>query len=262
MPRVWCHEFSVASLCVGLIPRVIACLLLSGTPLWADDAFHFRVESNLKAGVAKVDITPPADTPVVGHVRLTNGVRDPIRAGVLLLANEQTQAAIVTLDLINSPTEMVEALRDAIAQKTGTPRDNIMVAASHNHSGPGWSRESPWSREMVLKIGAAAADAAKEMRPVSIGYGEDRIDFNINRRKVINGRAVVRLDPDGPCDHRVKVLRFDDGRTMEPMAVLMHAVCHPCVFTWGDKLTPPFPKTPKPQNPKTPIFIQLYRVSL
>ena len=94
---------------------------------------------------------------------------------------------------------------------------------------------------MVLKIGAAAADAVKEMRPVTIGYGEDRIDFNINRRKVINGRAVVRLDPDGPCDHRVKVLRFDDGRTLQPMAVLMHAVCHPCVFTWGDKLTPPFP---------------------
>lgn len=94
---------------------------------------------------------------------------------------------------------------------------------------------------MVLKISVAAADAAKEMRPVTIGYGEDRIDFNINRRKVINGRAVVRLDPDGPCDHRVKVLRFDDGRTLEPMAVLMHAVCHPCVFTWGDKLTPPFP---------------------
>ena len=25
------------------------------------------------------------------------------------------------------------------------------------------------------------------------------------------------------------------------MAVLMHAVCHPCVFTWGDKWTPPHP---------------------
>jgi neutral ceramidase len=116
-----------------------------------------------------------------------------------------------------------------------------MVAVSHNHSGPGWSRETPWSREMVAKIAAAAVTAAKEMRPVSIGYGEDRIDFNINRRKVINGRAVVRLNPEGPCDHRVKVLRFDDGRSLEPMSVVMHAVCHPCVFTWGDKLTPPFP---------------------
>ena len=216
-------------------------LTFPATSSLADEAFQFRVESNLRAGVAKVDITPPADTPVVGHVRATNGVRDPIRAGVLVLANEHTQAAIVTLDLISASSEMVAALRDVIAQKTEMPRENILVAASHNHSGPGWSRESAWSREMVAKIGAATAAAVKEMRPVTIGYGEDRIDFNINRRQVINGRAVVRLNPDGPCDHRVKVLRFDDGRSLEPMSVLMHAVCHPCVFTWGDKHTPPHP---------------------
>ncbi|MDX1970863.1 MAG: hypothetical protein SFV23_27095 [Planctomycetaceae bacterium] len=211
------------------------------TPGLAAEDVHFRVESNLQAAVAKVDITPPPETPVVGHVRPTNGVRDPIRAGVLLLKNEQTQAAIVTLDLINAPTEMVSMLRDAIAEQAAVPRENILVAASHNHSGPGWSRESDWSRETTAKIGAAAGAAARELRPVTIGYGEDSIDFNINRRKVINGRAVVRLNPEGPCDHRVKVLRIDDGRTLEPMTVLMHAVCHPCVFTWGDKLTPPHP---------------------
>ncbi|MFM9964200.1 MAG: hypothetical protein ACKV2Q_23595 [Planctomycetaceae bacterium] len=220
---------------------IVTTFIVRAASAFGEDGFQFRVESNLRAGVAKVDITPPAETPVVGHVRPTNGVRDPIRAGVLLLANEHTQAAIVTLDLISASSEMVAALRDVIAQKTEMPRENILVAASHNHSGPGWSRESAWSREMVAKIGTATAEALKQMRPVSVGYGEDRIDFNINRRQVINGRAVVRLNPDGPCDHRVKVLRFDDGRSLEPMSVLMHAVCHPCVFTWGDKLTPPHP---------------------
>ena len=216
---------------------------LSGNQLWAqEEVYPFRVESNLRAAVAKVDITPPPDTPVVGHVRPTNGVRDPIRAGVLLLDNGDTKAAIVTLDLINAPGEMVAQLREAIAEQTKTPVKNILVATSHNHSGPGWSRESAWGREMVVKITKASAEAAKQMRPVTIGYGEDRIDFNINRRKVVDGRAVVRLNPDGPCDHRVKVLRFDDGKSLEPMAVVMHAVCHPCVFTWGDKLTPPYPK--------------------
>ena len=207
----------------------------------ADDKFQFRVESNLKAGVAKVDITPPAETPVVGHVRPTSGVRDPIRAGVLLLANEQTRAAIITLDLINAPSEMVAAIRDVVADKSQTPRENILVATSHNHSGPGWNTDSDWGRQTLKRLATATSEAASTMRPVSIGYGEDQIDFNINRRKVINGRAVVRLNPEGPCDHRVKVLRFDDGRSLEPMSLLMHAVCHPCVFTWGDKLTPPFP---------------------
>lgn len=221
---------------------LVCAVVLSGAAvLSAEETYRFPVESNLRAGVAKVEITPSADTKVVGHVRPTEGIRDPIRAGVLLLANGDTQAAIVTLDLISASTEMVADLRGAIAYSTNVPRENILVAASHNHSGPGWSRDSAWSREMVSKIATAAAVVAKEMRPVTIGYGEDEIDFNINRRKVINGRAVVRLNPDGPCDHRVKVLRFDDGQSLEPMAVLMHAVCHPCVFTWGDKLTPPYP---------------------
>lgn len=208
----------------------------------AEESPAFRVESNLLVAAAKVDITPPPDTPVVGHIRPTNGVRDPIRAGILLLDNGQEKAAMITLDLINAPTSMVEALREAVGTKTGTPRDNILVATSHNHSGPGWGPETAWKRDMVLKIAAAAGKAAESMRPATIGYGEDRIDFNINRRKVIDGRAIFRLNPEGPCDRRVKVLRFDDGRTLEPLAVLMHAVCHPCVFTWGDRLTPPYPK--------------------
>ncbi|MEI7929592.1 MAG: hypothetical protein WCH40_13665, partial [Verrucomicrobiales bacterium] len=53
---------------------------------------------------------------------------------------------------------------------------------------------------------------------------------------------VIRLNPDGPNDPRVKVLRFDDGTSLTPMAIIMHAVCHPCFFTWGDKGSPPYPK--------------------
>lgn len=207
----------------------------------AEEPIAFRVESNLKAGVAKVDITPPDDTKVVGHVRATKGVRDPIRAGVLVFAVGETRAAIVTLDLLNASNTMVGELRDAISQRAGIATDHILVAASHNHSGPGWASEPEWSRATVAKLAKAASEAVSQLRPVSLGYGEDKIDFNINRRKTVNDRALVRLNPDGPCDRRVKVLRVDDGTTLEPLAVLMHAVCHPCVFTWGDKLTPPYP---------------------
>lgn len=205
------------------------------------EKFGFPIESNLQGASAKVDITPPDGTKVVGHIRPVNGVRDPIRAAILLLDNGETQVGMVTLDLINTPAEMVATLREAISKATGIPPENIMVAASHNHSGPGWNSEPEWAKETVGKISAAAAKAMKELRPVTLGYSEDSIDFNINRRKIVNGRALFRLNPDGPCDHRVKVLRVDDGKSLEPLAILMHAVCHPCVFTWGDKLTPPFP---------------------
>ena len=199
------------------------------------------IESNLAAGAAKVDITPPPDTPVTGHPRKTSGVRDPLQAGILLLDDGKNKAAIATFDLIHTSDALVKSVREAIASKTGVPAQNILVAASHNHSGPDFDKETKWAKEIVGKIAAAAARAAADMRKVTVGYGQDAIGFSINRRKVIDGRAVVRLNPEGPNDRRVKVLRFDDGRSLTPMAVIMHAVCHPCFFTWGDNATPPYP---------------------
>jgi hypothetical protein len=204
----------------------------------------FPVVSNLKAGVAKVDITPAEvkDITVTGHTRVVNGVRDPLRAGVLVLDDGETKAAIVTLDVIGAWEDLVTRARAAIEKETGVPSANIMVCASHNHSGPGWQENARWASEVITKLASAAKEAGGNMRPVSIGMAEDRISFGINRRKTIDGRAVIRLNPDGPNDPRVKVLRFDDGRSLTPLAIVMHAVCHPCFFTWGDKGSPPYPK--------------------
>ncbi len=225
------------NLCVTLL--LSTCL----TYLMPDAEGQSAAKSNLRAGVAKVDITPAEvkELEVVGHRRKVTGVRDPLRAGVLVLDDGQTKAAIVTLDLIGAYTEIVKPARAQIEKETGIPAANIMVAASHNHSGPGFDANSAWGKELIAKLGAAAKQAASKMTPVTVGYGEDKIGFSINRRKVINGRAVVRLNEDGPNDPRVKVLRFDDGKSLTPVAVLMHAVCHPCFFTWGDKGSMPYP---------------------
>ncbi len=205
---------------------------------------QFPVQSNLRAGVAKVDITPKqvAGIETIGHRRIVTGLRDPLRAGVLILDDGETKAAIVTLDLINAYDLLVQLVREQVQATAGVPGPNVMVTASHNHSGPPCKEDSPYVREVAAKIGKAARQAAGNMRKVNIGYGEEEIRFSINRRKVIDGRAVVWLNPDGPNDPRVKVLRFDDGRSLTPMAVLMHAICHPCFFTWGDKGTQPYAK--------------------
>lgn len=229
----------VAWVCGGLT------LSLAGTNL-ADEVAdgRFRVESNLKAGVAKVDITPKNVTglTVVGHRREVNGVRDPLRAGILVLDDGETKAALVTLDTVGAWEELISQVRPRIEVATGVPAANILIAASHNHSGPGFTEHPEWGSELVKKLAETAAKAAANMRPVTIGYGEDRIGFSINRRKIIDGRAVVRLNPEGPNDPRVKVLRFDDGASLTPLAVVMHATCHPCFFTWGDRGTTPYPK--------------------
>ena len=204
----------------------------------------FPVVSNLKAGAAKVDITPAEvqNITVAGHTRSVTGVRDPLRAGVLLLDDGETKAAIVTLDVLGAWDEMVALARTEIEKQTGVPAANILICASHNHSGPGWVENMRWASQAIQKLGAAAKEAAANMRTASIGLAEDRISFSINRRKTIDGRAVVSLNSDGPNDPRVKVLRFDDGQSLTPLTILMHAACHPCFFTWGDKGSQPHPK--------------------
>jgi len=214
---------------------LVALQLLIAHPIMA------AAPSSLRAAAAKADITPPAGTPVVGHVREVKGVRDPLNAALLLLDDGRTKAAIVTLDLLNAGDDLTTRLRRAVNEGAGVAPDHVMVATSHNHSGPGWVQNEAWASKVERDLAAAAKKAAAEMRSVSIGYSEDQIDFNINRRQMIGGRSVVRLNPDGPCDHRVKVLRFDDEENADPVAVVMHAVCHPCVFTWGDKWSQPHP---------------------
>jgi neutral ceramidase len=222
-----------------------AAWFLLAAPLLAGDVQdgRFPVKSNLRAGVAKVDITPDVTGGflISGHTRTVYEVRDPLRAGVLVLDDGETKAAIITMDTVVAWDDMVKLARERIEEETGVPAANILIAASHNHSGPGFEADSEWARSLLENLGDAAKEAAGSLRPVTVGYGEDKISFGINRRKVIDGRAVVRLNPDGPNDPRVKVLRFDDGESLTPLAVIMHAVCHPCFFTWGDKGTPPYP---------------------
>lgn len=87
---------------------------------------QFQVDSNLRAGVAKTDITP-AETDgdiISGHRRVVHGVRDPLRAGVLLLDDGETKAAIVTLDVIAAWDEMVKLVRERIEEQVGVPAAN------------------------------------------------------------------------------------------------------------------------------------------
>jgi hypothetical protein len=239
LPRL--NHLALAARILALSGAVAVVHLVSGAD-YKDG--QFPVESNLRAGVAKVDITPTdiSGVTVVGHRRPVTGVRDPLRAGVLVLDDGDVKAAIVTLDTIGAWEEMVRLARERIEKETRVPAANILIAAAHNHSGPGYAENPKWAGELIDKLGAAAKEAAGNMRKVTIGYGEDRIGFGINRRKVVDGRAVVRLNPDGPNDPRVKVLRFDDGQSLTPVAVMMHAVCHPCFFTWGDKGSQPYPQ--------------------
>ncbi|MGB2821006.1 MAG: hypothetical protein WBF17_08495 [Phycisphaerae bacterium] len=114
---------------VGTVAAMIA-LTLWGTPVARAD--------DMLAGTAVVDITPPVGYRMSGyfHERLSTGTTNPLQAKAIVLKQGDVRAAMVFCDIIGLSLDASSRARKAAAGKTGIPAENILVAATHSHTGP------------------------------------------------------------------------------------------------------------------------------
>jgi len=85
----------------------------------------------VKAGVAVVDITPPAGLAMAGfgaRIEPAIGAHDPLTARALAV----NDTAIVVADVLG----IHEAMSLAIRERCVLPTNNVVIAALHNHGGP------------------------------------------------------------------------------------------------------------------------------
>ena len=96
-------------------------------------------ESNLKAGAASVQITPPIPMFLAGypHVRRdSTGVHDPLLSSALYLENGPVRVLLIANDVIYVSKASTARCRKLISDSTGIPPQNILISATHTHSGP------------------------------------------------------------------------------------------------------------------------------
>jgi neutral ceramidase len=190
--------------------------------------------SDLRVGIADVDITPTPGTALAGYSSRggpSTGVHDRLRATAVVFDDGQARAAIVAVDLLNLRQADGEAIVAAIERAANIPRLHVLLNASHTHAAHSLGKSGQGRAELATKIAGAVARAVRRARPASLGYGEGTIDFNINRRAIgPDGKARAGLNPAGIVDRRVKVLRIDHGDAVSPAGVIVSAVCHPNVL--------------------------------
>jgi neutral ceramidase len=95
--------------------------------------------SNLTAGFAQSDITPPIGIGMAGYgarTKPSERVQDPLIAQALVLTAGDQTAAIVCLDNIGLNWDIVAAARQRAEALSGIPEGNIVIAATHSHWGP------------------------------------------------------------------------------------------------------------------------------
>ncbi len=210
-----------------------------------------------KAGVASVVITPDIPVPLVGYGgrdKPFQGVDIDIYVKALAIEDEAGQrGVIITGDLVGFQAVFFEESCRRIMEKSGLSRAQIMLNASHNHTGPLMSLNpdvngnvayAPFSdaasaenlvtytRGLQEKVAAVALEALGELAPAELSWAVDRVEFPMNRREVTPEAVWMKPNPNGPTDKRVPVLRVASPEG-ETRALLIGCACHNTGFA-GD----------------------------
>jgi hypothetical protein len=208
---------------------------------------------DLHVGVAVRDITPPIGYRMSGYFyeRLSTGTHDPLLAKALVLKQGETSAALVFCDLIGISRKVTDGARKEASEKTKIPAENILIAATHSHTGPlyGGALRDYFHAEAVKKHGkdpaeavdypaqlverlvSAIVDANKNAAPATITPGVEMLrEASFNRRFHMKDGSVRfnpgRKNPDiirvaGPIDPEVHALEFKklDGKKLAQLTV-------------------------------------------
>lgn len=192
--------------------------------------------TQLSAGVAKVNLTPPVGTYLQGYSRgkPAAGILDDLHARALVLDNGEKRLALVAADLIGLDESSVKRIRRLIKERVGLAEADVLLACSHTHCGPAVMALCSWTdppnpstvEEIERKIAGAVAIAVGRLQPVRLAFGIGQMDYNVNRRRPDLPGTPMLPNPDGPVDRRVKVLRLQTDGQDEPLAVVFLYACH------------------------------------
>lgn len=214
----------------------------------------------MRVGLATVDFTPRAGLPLMGNFRddySARGVHDPLCAKAVVFADSQgAKAAVLAVDLCMLDRDNVALMRRVIGSQCDVPPENVLIHATHTHSGPATNGQYSFGIDFAayradadaLLAQAASAVAVANARltdvTLSIGYAEeDRLSFNRRLRRKdgstqMNWEALMPgFDPAqvegawGPIDPQVACLVVEESKT--PTAAIVNFALHPAILA-GD----------------------------
>lgn len=203
-----------------------------------------------RAGVAARTITPPGPIWLAGYANRSapsTGVGLDLFAKALALDDTRGgRVVLVTMDLIRIPQALRAHVEAEAAKRYGLRPHEILLNASHTHSGP----EVEPDRMILERIFRKAAkpddvaavnayekflrdtlvelvgESLRAPAPARLDFSQARAGFAMNRRRPeANGTFSNNPNPAGPVDHDVPVLKVSgaDGRVR---ALVFGYACH------------------------------------
>ncbi|MFQ6043932.1 MAG: hypothetical protein ACE5PV_24025 [Candidatus Poribacteria bacterium] len=202
--------------------------------------------SAIKIGCGASRITPEPGVSMAGYFteRKATAIHDDLYAKAMIFDDGTVSGGLLCCDLICVHKDEVAKIREIISEKTGLKGENVMICATHTHTGSETRRARigeddeatlRWLSGFPERAAQAAVEAMGNLEPCEIEGGisyEDRIAFN-RRYRMKDGTVQTNpghqnpniIEPAGPIDPEVGVISFtkQDGSIK---ALYVNYACH------------------------------------
>lgn len=200
----------------------------------------------MRVGFAKTDITPALGGLKIGWIKAIpiERIVDPLYARVAVFDNGRQRLGFVQLDTLSVRWTTVQEIRHRVETACGLPAANLMVAATHNHSGPAVAtlcdvpRDDAYVAGMVERVVQAVTAAVANLAEAELGFAPG-FEFGLthNRRTALRDgtttthglgfRHPLALCVEGPIDPEVAVLVARRPGSGALLGAVVNFACHP-----------------------------------
>jgi hypothetical protein len=182
-------------------------------------------------------LSPPDLNPANGYTffKPATGAIDSLRAKALVLANNDAKVGFLTVDAVGILGELVDRIHaKAVSMGSTLDRGQLVVSASHTHSGPGsltslhfWELagsdllHAPLRDAFVAKCAEALVTAESNLQPAKLGAASSSLSGVTTNRRAGVSPAITA----GMVDTELGVIRVDKAGGA-PLAVLWNFAVH------------------------------------
>lgn len=205
--------------------------------------------ADYKVGLARLIITPEQPMYLSGYANRTHAsegkVHDLWAKALAIEDSKGGRVVIVSTDLVGLPRAITDVVAARVLKEFQLDRARLVINSSHTHTGPlirgnlanmfalspeEQSRVDQYSRRLTDQLTAVIGAALGDLAPANLSFGNGSAGFAINRRAPTATSVKIGLNPNGPVDHDVPVLKVTspDGKLR---AVLFGYACHNTTLT-------------------------------
>ena len=204
----------------------------------------------MQFGIGKDLITPDIKMFMSGYGTRYDmyfqGIHDDLYVKALLMDDGRSKAITLSLDLLMHDYSLTLKVKEYIRQKYGIPEDNIVLSYTHTHGGAAVEGydigQSSLQYEVFLfqRIKSCIDRTFCNTFEGVAYYGKVEGDWNINRRRNVNGVFEMRPNFGGNKDNALNIIAIRDteGNTK---ALMLNYSCHPVTVMDTFFLTAEYP---------------------